>query len=354
MEKVAVVSGCRGQLGSYLSESLLSKGYKVVGIERRSSSPDYSNIKHFMDNPNFVLEQGDVTDFGSIARILKEHKPNEFYNLAAQSFVGASWDQPIATSDINYMGVANCLEAIRLVSPQTRFYQASTSEVYGDVVTDQQDEKSPLRPRSPYGASKAAAEFLLKVYRDSYGIFACLSRNFNFESPRRGKQFVTRKITNAIGEMHAAINHNVNLHLDNQAKFEYALSEGIIKPIKLGNLDAKRDWSHAKDVTQAIWLMMQQDKPELFTIGSGRARSIREFLDEAFGVIDVYDWSELVEVDPKFYRPAEVNTLCGNATKARTKLGWDNTISFEELVKEMVLNDIELNSKKQTNVQSSS
>jgi GDPmannose 4,6-dehydratase len=352
--KTALISGIKGQLGSYLGELLLSKGYKVIGIERRSSSPDYSNIKHFMDHPFFVLEQGDITDFGSIARILKDHKPDEFYNLAAQSFVAASWDQPIATSDINYMGVANCLEAIRLVSPKTKFYQSSTSEVYGDVVTDTQDEKSPLRPRSPYGASKAASEFLLKVYKDSYGIFACFSRNFNFESPRRGKQFVTRKITNAIGEMYHAINHNVNLHLDNQAKFEYALSQDIIKPIHLGNLGAKRDWSHAKDIAQAIWLMMQEEKPDFYTIGSGHARSIRDFLDEAFGVVDVYDWSEFVEIDPKFYRPAEVNTLCGDATKARKKLCWDNTISFEELVKEMVLSDIELNAKKNSNVQSSS
>lgn len=340
--KTAVITGIRGQDGSYLSDLLIEKGYRVVGMERRSSSPDYSNIQHLLDNPNFILEQGDVTDFGSITRILMQYKPEEFYNLAAQSFVGACWDQALATSEINFQGVANCLESIRLVSPSTKFFQASTSEVYGDVQCDLQDENTPARPRSPYGASKYGAESMVKVYRDSYGLFACFARSFNHESPRRGKQFVTRKITSNIGEM---VNKTCDHFYKERALLDYnevlktGVIQGIISPIKLGNLDAKRDWSHAKDIVRGIWMMMQQPEPDDFVLSSGTTRSIKEFLTEAFGVMSVEDWTDLVEVDPKFYRPAEVNLLCGDCTKARTKLGWKPKIVFSELVAEMVYKD---------------
>ncbi len=333
--KTSIITGIRGQLGSYLSELLLAKNYRVVGIERRSSSPDYSNIAHLLDNKNFSLEQGDITDFGSIARIVQQYKPDEFYNLAAQSFVAASWDQPIATSDINYMGVANCLEAIRLISPKTKFYQSSTSEVFGDVLTNKQNEDSPLRPRSPYGASKAGAESLVKVYRDSYNMFACFSRNFNFESPRRAKQFVTRKITDYIGKM---VNPNIPTWMD--PAFLDVVPGSSIKPLHLGNLDAKRDWSFAGDIAEAIWMMMQEDEPDTYVFGSGKARTIKDFLSIAFSHVYIDDWSKLVVVDPQFYRPAEVNTLCADPQKAWKKLGWYPKVTFDQLVEAMVKNDV--------------
>lgn len=337
--KTAVITGIRGQDGSYLADLLLSKGYKVVGIERRSSSPDYSNIEHLFGDTNFVLEQGDITDFGSLTRILKEHQPDEFYNLAAQSFVGACWDQALATCEINFQGVANCLEAIRLISPHTKFFQASTSEVYGDVIGTRQDENTPARPRSPYAASKYGAESLIKVYRDSYNIFACFARSFNHESPRRGKQFVTRKITNAIGEMTKKTAHAYFAEyglLDYGYCLPMALSSGIIQPIKLGNLEAKRDWSHAKDIVRGIWMMLQQQEPDDYILASGTTRSIKDFLTHAFNVVNIDDWSEFVVIDQKLYRPADVNLLCGDYTKAKTKMGWKPEISFDALVQEMV------------------
>jgi GDPmannose 4,6-dehydratase len=352
--KIAVLTGARGQDASYLAELLLSKGYKVVAMERRSSSPDYSNIKHLFDNPNYILEQGDVTDFGSIARVLKQYKPNEFYNLAAQSFVAASWDQSIATCDVNFTGVCNCLEAIRLISPRTKFLQASTSEVYGDVIVDKQDEDTIPRPRSPYGAAKFGAESLVKVYKESYGLFACFSRSFNHESPRRGKQFVTRKVTDWIGR---SFNQAENAFfapevydeiapdsvIPVQTVFELALKNKAITPLKLGNLKARRDWMDARDTVYGMYLMLQQDTPDDYVFASGTTRTIKELLDAAFSVIGITDWKPFVETDQKLYRPAEVDLLCGNAAKAETNLGWKITIPFDQMIKEMVSNDIELN-----------
>jgi GDPmannose 4,6-dehydratase len=343
--KTAVISGARGQDASYLSELLLDKGYKVVGIERRSSSPDYSNIQHIMNHENFVLEQGDITDFGSITRILKDHQPDEFYNLAAQSFVGAAWDQAIATCEINFVGTCNCLESIRLVSPKTKFFQASTSEVYGDVVEDIQDEDTLPRPQSPYAAAKFGAESLIRVYRESYGMFTCFARSFNHESPRRGKQFVTRKITSAIGDIITKVDSHVDKYLSKnftpwEEGCKFLLNKGVIQPIRLGNLDAKRDWSHAKDMVRGFYLMLQQDKPDDFVFASGETRSVREFLNTAFRMVDIKDWEPFVTIDPKFYRPAEVNLLCGDYRKAKEILGWEPKIKFSELVEEMVLNDV--------------
>lgn len=338
--KTAVITGIRGQDGSYLADLLLEKGYKVVGIERRSSSPDYSNIEHLFGNTNFIIEQGDITDFGSLTRVLKEYQPDEFYNLAAQSFVGAAWDQALATCEINFQGTANCLEAIRLLSPSTKFFQASTSEVYGDVITPMQDEYSPARPRSPYAAAKYGSESLVKVYRDSYNMFACFARSFNHESPRRGKQFVTRKIACAIGDM---VKKSVEVYLEDGMLLDYnivlntAIKDKVIKPMKLGNLDAQRDWSHAKDIVRGIWMMLQQDTPEDYVLASGQTRSIKDFLTAAFDVIGVHKWSDLVTIDPKLYRPADVNFLCGDSTKARNRLGWEPEIPFDQLVAEMVI-----------------
>jgi GDPmannose 4,6-dehydratase len=340
--KTALITGIRGQDASYLSELLLDKGYRVVGLERRSSSPDYSNIESIKDHENFIIEQGDITDFGSLTRVLKDYQPDEFYNLAAQSFVGAAWDQAIATCEINFMGTCNCLEAIRLISPHTKFFQASTSEVYGDVQENVQDENTLARPRSPYSAAKYGAESLIKVYKESYGMFTCFARSFNHESPRRGKQFVTRTITSAIGEMlkkTSDVFYEYGKLLDANAILINGVEDGIIQPIRLGNLDAKRDWSHAKDVVRGIYLMLQQDEPDDYVFASGTTRSVRDFLDVAFGYVGVQDWSKLVVVDPKFYRPADVNLLCGDYTKAKNKLGWKPEISFERLVQEMIIHD---------------
>lgn len=360
-QKKAIITGIRGQVGSYLADYLLAKGYKVVGVERRCSNPDYSNIQHLLSNPDFILEQGDITDGGSIVRIVKKYQPDEFYNTAAMSFVGASWDQPLSTCDINFMGVVNCLEAIRLESPKTKFLQSSTSEVYGDVLNDKQNEETPARPRSPYAAAKYGAESLVKVYRDSYKLFACFYRGFNSESQRRGPEFVTRKITRWIGNSFLAIDDNAleinqivsgvqaselkdneTISITLEKGFLAALELGLISKLRLGNLDAKRDWTHAMDIVRGMWLMLQQDEPDDFVLGSGTARSIKEFLTTAFGVLSIEDWEPFVEVDPKFYRPADVNLLCADASKAKEKLGWEPRIPFEDMVREMVHYDMSL------------
>jgi GDPmannose 4,6-dehydratase len=258
--------------------------------------------------------------------LVQKYRPDEFYNAAAQSFVGASWDQPLTTCQINFDGVCNCLETIRLTSPDTKFFQFSTSEVYGDVTTEKQNEETPARPRSPYGASKYGAESLVKVYRDSYDLFACYARCFNYESQRRGKQFVTRKITSAIAEMWHIVDENIatlvsnGAFLSNQHAFDLCLERELIKPIALGNLDAQRDWSDCRDIIYGVWLIMQQDEPKDYVLASGQTHSIKEFLETAFGFMEIYDWEKFVTIDPKFYRPADVNYLCGDASKAKKEL----------------------------------
>jgi len=354
--KVAVISGGRGQDASYLAEFLLEKDYKVVAFERRISNPDFSNIKDIMNHPNFELVCGDVTDMASVCNIMSKYQPDEFYNLAGQSFVAASWDEPLETSNVNYNGVGNCLEAIRICSPKTKFLQASTSEVYGDVQNDKQDEDTPARPRSPYAASKHAAEGLIKTYRDSYGLFACYSRAFNHESKRRGQEFVTRKITKWIGDAWKIVDGKVSDYfkegfpgdcskrsgmLSYSAGFKRALVEGDIEPLRLGNLEARRDWSHAKDIVRGMWLMMQEDKPDDYVLASGTTRSIKEFLTDAFGIAGIGKWDVFVVVDEKFFRPADVNLLCGDASKAKEKLDWEPQISFTDMVKEMVNHDMD-------------
>jgi GDPmannose 4,6-dehydratase len=355
MNKTALISGSKGQDASYLADLLLEKGYNVVSIDRRSSSPNYTNIQHLLKNPNYTIEQGDITDFGSVCRIVNKYKPDEFYNLAAQSFVGSSWDQAVATCNINFTGVCNCLEAVRLVHPGCRFYQASTSEVYGDVLDNKQSENTPARPRSPYAAAKHGAESLVKVYRDSYNMFACFGRLFNHESPRRGKEFVTRKITKWIGDSFKLVDEHVYdfvvesnpnykselAVMRTEKAFETALEKGIIDKLKLGNLDASRDWTHAKDMVRGMWMMLQQETPDDYVLASGKTWTIRQFLDKAFGVLDIQDWSKFVEIDPKFYRPADVALLCGDYTKAKEKMGWEPQISFDDLVLEMVNHDID-------------
>ena len=332
--KHALITGITGQDGSYLAELLLEKNYEVYGLIRRKSKVDYGNCEHIKDKIHWLY--GDVTDLISIQNAIAESKPDEVYNLAAQSFVKESWNTPTTTSTINALGCGNVLEAIRLLKPDAKFYQASTSEMFGKVQAIPQNENTPFYPRSPYGVAKLYAHWLTINYRESYGIFACSGVLFNHESERRGKEFVTRKITDGIAK----------------------IKKGLLSHIELGNLNAKRDWGHAKDYVKAMWLMLQQDKPDDFVIATGKTRTIKEFVEAAFGYagyniiwqgegvnevgLDANTNKVLVKVNPEFFRPAEVELLVGDPTKAETKLNWQREISFSELVKRMVENDLKL------------
>lgn len=338
MKKNALITGITGQDGSYLSELLLEKGYNVYGLMRRKSSVDYGNVAHLKDKIEFIY--ADMTDIVSLINAVKISQPNEVYNLAAQSFVGTSWEQPIATADIDAIGVLNILEAIRLTHPKARFYQASTSEMFGLVQEVPQTEKTPFYPRSPYGVAKLYGHWITKNYRESYGMYACSGILFNHESERRGKEFVTRKITDAV------------------AKIKYGLQEYV----ELGNMDAKRDWGHAKDYVQAMWLMLQQEQADDYVIATNETRTVREFVIEAFkaaGIELVFEGEGdnevaknkatgqvVVKINPKFYRPAEVELLIGNPEKAERILGWKREINFSNLVDRMVKNDIALLEKR--------
>lgn len=332
--KHSLITGITGQDGSYLAELLLEKNYEVYGLIRRKSKVDYGNCEHIKDKIHWLY--GDVTDLVSIQNAINESKPDEVYNLAAQSFVKESWNTPTTTSTINALGCGNVLEAIRLLKPDAKFYQASTSEMFGKVQAIPQNEHTPFYPRSPYGVAKLYAHWLTINYRESYGLFACSGILFNHESERRGKEFVTRKITDGIAK----------------------IKKGLLSHIELGNLNAKRDWGHAKDYVKAMWLMLQQDKPDDFVISTGKTRTIKEFVEAAFGYagyniiwqgegvnevgLDANTNKVLVKVNPEFFRPAEVELLVGDPTKAETKLNWQREISFNELVKRMVENDLKL------------
>lgn len=330
--KRVLITGITGQDGSYLAEFLLEKNYEVYGIIRRKSIVDYGNAKHLLGKVNFIY--GDITDISSIINIIKNVQPDEVYNLAAQSFVGTSWEQPIITADIDGIGVLNILEAIKLVKPDTRFYQASTSELFGKVQSIPQSENTPFYPRSPYGVAKLYGHWITKNYRESYNMYACSGILFNHESERRGKEFVTRKITDAVARV----------------KF------GIQECLELGNIDSKRDWGYSKDYVEAMWLMLQQEKADDYVVATGETHTVREFVELAFkevgieiewkgkGVeevgIDICTKKVIVKINPKFYRPAEVEILLGNPSKAREKLGWKRKVNFEELVKKMVDADL--------------
>lgn len=332
--KRALITGITGQDGSYLAELLLNKEYKVYGIMRRKSVVDYGNIVHRKDQIHFIY--ADMTDLASLINAMKIAQPDEVYNLAAQSFVGTSWEQPFATADIDAIGVLNMLEAIRLVKPEARFYQAATSEMFGRVQEMPQTEKTPFYPRSPYGVAKLYGYWITKNYRESFDLFACSGILFNHESERRGREFVTRKITDAA----ARIRHGLQDHLE------------------LGNLDAKRDWGHAQDYVRAMWMLLQNEKPEDYVIAANETRTVREFTEKAFrfagfeivwegeGVHETgrekTDGRVLVRVSPEFFRPAEVEVLWGNPARAEKELGWKREILFEELVERMVRNDMNL------------
>jgi GDPmannose 4,6-dehydratase len=312
----AIITGITGQDGSYLAELLLSKGYQVVGMARRSSTVTFERIEHIQDDITVV--QGDLHDQSSLVSVLEEYKPDEVYNLAAQSFVPTSWSQAVLTAEVTAVGVARLLEAIRLVNPKIKFYQASSSEMFGKVLEVPQRETTPFYPRSPYGVAKVYGHWITVNYRESYNLFATSGILFNHESPRRGLEFVTRKIT------HAAA----------------AIKLGQAKELRLGNLESQRDWGFAGDYVEAMWRMLQHAEPDNFVIGTGETHSVKEFCEIAFGHVGL-DYKDFVVQDPRFYRPAEVDLLISDPSKARKVLGWEPKVGFAPLVRMMVDADIE-------------
>jgi GDPmannose 4,6-dehydratase len=313
----ALITGITGQDGSYLAEFLLEQGYEVIGMVRRTSTVNFARIHHIQDK--ITLVSGDLLDQGSIIAILRDHRPQEVYNLAAQSFVPTSWKQPVFTGEVTALGVTRVLEAIRTVDPDIRFYQASSSEMFGKVREVPQTEKTPFYPRSPYGVAKVYGHWITVNYRESYDLFACSGILFNHESPRRGLEFVTRKVT-----------YNV-------AKIKLGLADQLA----LGNLDAKRDWGFAGDYVRAMWLMLQQDEAGDYVIGTGRTHSVQDLCEAAFSYVDL-DWQDYVVQDPRFMRPAEVDLLVSDPSKARRILNWEPRISFEDLMHMMVEADLAL------------
>lgn len=334
MKKSALITGITGQDGSYLAELLLEKGYEVYGIMRRKSVVDYGNVEHIKEKIKFIY--ADMTDLISLINAMNISQADEVYNLAAQSFVATSWEQPLATAEIDAVGVTNMLEAIRNTKPECRFYQASTSEMFGLVQEIPQRETTPFYPRSPYGVAKLYGHWITKNYRESYDMYACSGILFNHESERRGKEFVTRKITDAVAR----------------------IKQGIQDHLELGNMDSKRDWGHSKDYVMAMWLMLQQEKADDYVIATNETRTVREFVEKSFSYvgidilwqgkginevgIDKETNKTVVKINPKFFRPAEVDILLGNPEKAEKELNWKREISFEQLVERMVKNDMEL------------
>lgn len=332
--KRALITGITGQDGSYLAELLLEKGYEVYGIMRRKSVVDYGNVEHIKDKLHLIY--ADMTDLASLVNAMRISDADEVYNLAAQSFVATSWEQPLATAQIDALGVTNMLEAIRMVKPACRFYQASTSEMFGLVQEIPQKETTPFYPRSPYGVAKVYGHWITKNYRESYGMYACSGILFNHESERRGKEFVTRKITHAVAR----------------------IKQGVQEYVELGNLDSKRDWGHSRDYVYAMWLMLQQEEPDDYVIATNETRTVREFVEKAFGKAGItVQWSGtgveevgkdaatgkvVVKVNKEFFRPAEVDILLGDPAKAEARLGWKRQISFDEMVGRMVDTDMEL------------
>ncbi|HOD99454.1 MAG TPA: GDP-mannose 4,6-dehydratase [Kiritimatiellia bacterium] len=314
--KKALITGITGQDGSYLAELLLAKGYQVTGMVRRASTETFDRIAHFKDQ--ISLRQADLLDQFSLVKLLDEVQPDEIYNLAAMSFVPTSWNQPVLTGEFTALGVTKLLEAMRMVCPKAHFYQASSSEMFGKVIETPQTETTPFYPRSPYGVAKVYGHFITVNYRESYNLFALSGILFNHESPRRGKEFVTRKISDAVAR----------------------IKLGTLKELRMGNLDAKRDWGFAGDYVRAMWLMLQQDKPEDFVVATGETHSVREFLEIAFSHVGL-KYEDYVVIDPEFIRPAEVELLLGNPAKAKATLGWQPKVSFEQLVTMMVDADMD-------------
>lgn len=313
----ALITGITGQDGSYMAELLLDKGYEVYGLVRRSSVEKFDRIGHLVDALELV--EGDLTDQSSLDNIIREVQPDEVYNLAAQSFVPTSWTQPVLTADVTGLGVLRMLEALHKHCSKAKFLQASSSEMFGKVQESPQTERTRFYPRSPYGAAKVFGHQITINYRESYGMFACATLCFNHESPRRGLEFVTRKVTWQVARIKC----------------------GLADRLRMGNMDAKRDWGFAGDYVRAMWMILQQPEPEDFVIGTGETHSVREVVEAAFSAVNL-DWHDYVEIDPKFLRPAEVDYLCGDASKIRKKLGWKPQVGFEELIQMMVQSDLQL------------
>ena len=311
----ALITGITGQDGSYLAEMLLAKGYKVVGMVRRSSTVTFERIQHIQDDITVV--QGDLHDQSSLVDMIEEYRPDEVYNLAAQSFVPTSWNQPVLTGEVTALGVTRLLEAIRLVNPKTRFYQASSSEMFGKVRETPQNEDTPFYPRSPYGVAKVYAHWITVNYRESYGLYAVSGILFNHESPRRGLEFVTRKVSHGVAR----------------------IKLGLVKELRLGNLESERDWGFAGDYVEAMWRMLQRDEPEDFVVGTGVTHSVRQFCEAAFNVVGL-DYQDYVVKDEKFYRPAEVDQLVSNPARAHAALKWEPSVDFNGLVTMMVEADL--------------
>ncbi len=318
--KTALITGITGQDGSYLAEFLLSKGYKIYGLIRRTSTSNLENIKHLLNEIELV--SADLLDLRSLISAVQYCKPDEVYNLAAQSFVPTSWVQPVLTTEVTALGVTNMLEAIRLVKPEIRFYQASSSEMFGKVQETPQTEKTPFYPRSPYGVAKVYGHWITVNYRESYDLFTCSGILFNHESPRRGREFVTRKVTHSVA----------------------GIKLGLEKELRMGNLDAKRDWGYAGDYVQAMWLMLQYEQPDDYVVATGETHSVRELVQVAFETVDL-NWEDYVVIDPQFIRPAEVDLLLGNPRKIENILGWKPQVTFNELVQMMVEEDLHKLSK---------
>ena len=314
-DKRALITGITGQDGSYLAEFLLEQGYEVFGIVRRSSTETFERIKNFKDRVTLV--QADLTDQVSIIDVMRETRPHEVYNLAAQSFVPTSWKQPILTGDVTALGVTRCLEAIRVLDKSIRFYQASSSEMFGDVRETPQTENTPFYPRSPYGVAKVYGHWITVNYRESYNMYAVSGILFNHESPRRGLEFVTRKVSDGVAR----------------------IKLGVAKDLHLGNLDAKRDWGYAKDYVHAMWLMLQQDNPDDYVIATGQQHTVQDMCEIAFTHVGL-DWKKYVVTDPRFYRPAEVHTLLGDSARAKKEIGWEPQTSFSKLIQMMVDADL--------------
>lgn len=354
MNKTALIYGVTGQDGSILTEFLLAKGYKVYGVARRVSTSNHERLRHIKDD-NFEILQGDITDSASVNATIARLKPDEIYNLAAQSHVRVSFDEPLHTFDVTARGAFKVLEAIRQLSPKSRYYQAGSSEMFGASLgtpillneggsqTYKQNESTPFQPRSPYGVAKAAAHYMTKIYRDGYNLFACNGILFNHESERRGEEFVSRKITKHLAKIHTqlwakAYRHNWPLSGVKNAIVGLPL-------LKLGNTEAYRDWGYAPDFVEAMWLMLQQDTPDDFVIATGETHSVKEFLITAFSKALGYYSDSLVETDESLFRAAEVNYLCGNYSKAKAKLGWEPKVKFDQLVERMLLSDINVERK---------
>ena len=312
----AMITGITGQDGSYLADFLLEQGYEVIGVVRRSSTVNFDRIEHIQDKISIV--QGDLLDQVSLIHLLQEHRPDEVYNLAAQSFVPTSFSQPALTGEVTALGVTRMLDAIRIVDKSIRFYQASSSEMFGKVREVPQNENTPFHPRSPYGVAKVYGHWITVNYRESYGLFACSGILFNHESPRRGLEFLPRKVAHGVAR----------------------IKLGLANELRLGNLEARRDWGYAPDYVRGMWLMLQQDEPDDYVLATGETHTVREFVEIAFDHVGL-NWEDYVVIDPKYYRPAEVDLLVGDPSKAREKLGWEHSVSFEELVRLMVDADLE-------------